>query len=206
MNKQITATWNLTPLYTGDADPQISIDRKAVTKANEEFMKKWQTNIDYLTNVKKLKEALDEYEEINRLYGTTGKEGYYFWLRTMQDQNDPALKALFNKSQDFSNQLRNQIQFFELRLAKIPKDKQKLFLKDLSLAPYKHFLEKIFAQAEYLLSENEEKIMNLKEDPAYGKWVQMVASFLSKEQREVLTEEGTKQECECPDVDLSCAL
>src|SRR5664279_2785160 len=85
------------------------------------------------------------------------------------------------------------MQFFELRLGKIEKAKQKIFLKDPALQEYKHFLEKIFRQAAYVLSEAEEKIINLKEDSSHMKWEQMLSGFLSKEEREIVTESGKKE-------------
>lgn len=186
-------TWDLSPLFGSDNDPGIEKDREVVEIANKKFVNKWKKREDYLTDAVVLKKALDEYEQLLKNFGTDGKEGYYFWLRTMQDQTDPQLKAKFAKILDFSNRLRNELQFFELKLAKTAKAKQKEFLKNPLLSPYKHYLEKIFRQAEYLLSDPEEKIINLKDDPAYAKWMQMVSGFISKEEREVLTEEGKKE-------------
>ncbi|HSX08539.1 MAG TPA: M3 family oligoendopeptidase [Candidatus Saccharimonadales bacterium] len=186
-------TWNLSPLFASDEDQHIPTARKKVEKVNKEFVSKWLKNDAFLSDAKVLKVALDEFEKINRLYGTSGKEGYYFWLRTMQDQLDTDLKAHFAKVLDFSNKLENEIQFFMLRLAKVDKKKQKEFLKDPQLASYHHFLEKIFKQADYVLSENEEKIMTLKADPAYSKWTQMVSAFISKEERITLLESGKKE-------------
>ncbi len=186
-------SWNLKPLFKSDNDPAIAKHREEVEKANKKFVTKWSKNKKYLTEPKVLKTALDEYEQLLRSFGTDGNEGYYFWLRSQQDQNDQAVKAKFAKVLDFSNRLRNELQFFELRLAKVEKAKQKVFLKDPQLKEYKHFLEKIFRQADYLLSEAEEKIMNLKSDPAHMKWEQMLSGFLSKEEREVLTESGKKE-------------
>lgn len=186
-------TWNLSSLFSSDDDPHIEKKRAAVEKANKQFVKKWSNRNDYLSNVSVLKEALNEYEKLLRNFGTDGDEGYYFWLRTMQDQTDQKLKAKFAKILDFSNKLRNELQFFELRLAKVTKENQKKFLKDKALIPYKHFLEKIFKQADYLLTEAEEKILNLKADPAHMKWEQMIATFISKEERVVLIEKNKKE-------------
>lgn len=186
-------TWNLSPLFSSDDDPAIEKQRVLVKKANQKFVSKWKNRDDYLSNKKVLKEALDDYESLLHHYGTDGDEGYYFGLRTMQDQIDQKLKAKFAKVLDISTKHHNELQFFELRLAKIDKKKQKEFLEDAALQPYKHFLEKIFKQAEYLLSEAEEKILNLKEDPAQMKWEQMVSGFISKEEREVLVTEKKKE-------------
>ena len=186
-------TWNLKSLFSSDNDPEILKQRELVEKANKKFVTKWQKNEKYLSDATVLKQALDEYEQLMRKFGTDGNEGYYFWLRTQQDQNDQELKAKFAKVMDFSNKLRNELQFFELRLAKVEKAVQKKFLKDPQLIPYKHFLEKIFREAEYVLSEAEEKILNLKADTSYMKWEQMLSGFIAKEEREIVGESGKKE-------------
>lgn len=58
------------------------------------------------------------------------------------------------------------------------------------LEPYKHFLEKLFESAKYILTEPEEKILNLKNATSFGNWVRMVREFVSKEVREVVDEDG----------------
>lgn len=195
-NKKIVIkqkTWDLSPLFLSDNDPQIIKDREIVEKANRRFINKWSKEEKYLTDAKVLKIALDEFEKLNFLYGTSGNEGYYFWLRSSQDQLDTNLKAKSAKVLDFSNKLGNDLQFFTLRLAKVDKKKQKELLNDKNLTPYKHFLEKIFKEADYILSEKEEKIINLKYDPAHSKWTEMVSTFISKEERIVVDESGKKE-------------
>jgi oligoendopeptidase F len=192
MLKPKQTTWNLKPLFKGDNDPAMAEERKIVERESYKFINKWRDRADYLSNPKILKQALDEYENWQRYYGTAGKEGNYFSLRAAQDQNNPKLKARYNKIQDFSNRILNNIQFFTLKIARIPHNRQKEFLDSLDLKNYKHFLEKIFAESKYLLSEQEERILNLKSLPAYINWVNMTEGFLSKEERVVLGSNGKK--------------
>jgi len=184
--------WNLMQLFDGDNDPRIDKKRKIVEKKSYEFINKWKDRTDYLKNPSILKKALDEYEKWKRQYGSDGDEGYYFWLRTSQNQNDPNLKARFNKIEQFSKKIENDIQFFYLRIAKIPERLQKNFLGYAKLKKYRHFLERIFAEAKYLLSEPEEKILNLKTPSSYSNWVKMISGFLVKEEREIVLENGKK--------------
>jgi oligoendopeptidase F len=142
-----------------------------------------------------LRQALDHYEAWKRRYGTDGDEGYYFWLRTRQDQNDPKLKARFSKIEEFSKKIDNDIQFFRLRIARINREEQKKFLQHDALQRYRHFLERIFAESRYNLSEPEEKILNLKSATSYANWTKMTAGFLAKEERLVVTEDGCKKIC-----------
>ena len=185
--------WNLSPLFEGDDDSSMEGKRKEWKEATERFVKKWKDRDDYLKKPEVLKEALDEYEEWANKYGCEGDEAYYFWLRTQQDQNDSKLKAKFNKIEEFSKEIENSVQFFPLRIAKIPEKEQKKFLDFPGLEKYRHSLEKSFENSKYLLSEPEEKIMTLKSSSSYSLWVKMLSGFLVKEERKVLDEDGKKK-------------
>jgi oligoendopeptidase F len=192
MLKPKQTVWNLKPLFKNDNDPAMAEEREIVKRESYKFINKWRNREDYLSNPKILKQTLDEYENWQRYYGTDGKEGIYFSLRAAQDQNNSKLKAKCNKIQDFSNKILNDIQFFTLKIARIPASRQKEFLNFPDLKNYKHFLEKIFSESKYLLSEPEEIILNLKAHPAYINWVNMTEGFLSKEERIVLGNDGKK--------------
>lgn len=185
--------WNLTPLFKGDNDPEMENKRKIVEQKSYEFINKWRDRDDYLKEPAILKEALDEYENWQRFYGADADREVYFWLRTEQDKNNAKLKARLNKVRNSSHKIQNDIQFFALKIARIPAQLQANFLAYEGLSDYKHFLEKLFAEAKYLLSEPEEKILNLKSVPAYLNWVNLTESFLAKEERKILLKTGKKQ-------------
>jgi oligoendopeptidase F len=187
------AVWNLKPLFLGDNDPRIEAKRKFVEKQSAAFINTWKDRTDYLEDAAILRQALDQYESWKRRYGTDGDEGYYFWLRTQQDQNDPKLKARFNKIDEFSKKLENESQFFYLRIARIKPELQQQFLASPYLVNYRHFLERIFAESRYHLSEPEEKILNLKSATSSSNWTKMTAGFLSKEERPVFAEDGKRK-------------
>lgn len=202
-NKQTqgkNTTWNLKHLFLSDDDPRIEEQKKLIKKKSYAFINKWKGRKDYLKDPAVLKEALDEYELWTRNYGSDGNPGYYFWLRNQIDRNNPELKAQFNKIEEFSKKIGNDIQFFHLRIAKIPRSLQKKFLEDKGLRKYCHYLDRIFAESRYMLSEPEEKIMNLKATTSYGNWVRMTADFLSREERKVLLEDGSYAVKPLPDI------
>jgi len=184
--------WDLSPLFTSDNDPRIDENIRQVRKNSYRFIDRWKDRTDFLKDPAVMKKALDEYERWKHGFGTDGDAGYYFWLRTQQDMNDPVLKAHFNKIEDFSRRIENDIQFFYLRIAKIPPKRQKMFLEHRELRRYRHFLSRIFAEAAYLLSEPEEKILNLKSSTSYAYWLRMTSGLLAKEERPVLLENGKK--------------
>ncbi|MFZ5906672.1 MAG: M3 family oligoendopeptidase [Nitrospirota bacterium] len=185
--------WNLSPLLLHDDDPQAEKKKNAVERESAHFIRKWRKRDDYLQNPSSLKQALDDYERWRRLYGSDGDPGYYFWLRMSQEQNNASLRAKFNTIDYFSRKILNDMQFFHLRLSKIPFREQRIFLRHPELGMYRHFLARIFAEARYLLSDPEERIMNLKSSTSYSNWVRMTSSFLAKEERSVLLEDGTRR-------------
>ena len=192
--------WNLNHLFAGDDDPRIEEQKKIIQKRSSAFIRKWKDRKDYLKDPSVLAQALDEYQRWMREYGTDGNPGYYFWLRSQTDRNNPELKARYNKIEEFSKKIGNDMQFFHLRIAKIPRSVQTKYLHYKGLQKYRHFLERIFAESRYLLSEPEEKIMNLKTTTAYGNWVRMTSDFLSREERRVLLEDGSSAVRPLPEI------
>jgi oligoendopeptidase F len=180
--------WNLKLLFDSDDDPAIEEYQNWIKKKVDAFIKKWEEDDSYLTNSEILKQALDDYSSLE-IVGPTGgdgsgtKDGFYFWLRTQQDQSNSELKAKYSKSMEFGNDLMNSIRFFTINLGKIESNKQKEFLDDELLNEYKHFLERIFTEAKYTLSLEEENILALKQIPAHEQWDKMLEGFLSKEER-----------------------
>jgi len=185
--------FDLSPLFSSDDDPLILIDRQQTDEACRAFVNKWRDRDDYLNSASILKEALDDYEAWQDKYGTGGAEDYYFWLRCQQDENDPQLKARYNQMTQEANRRANEIAFFELRLAKISVGKQSEFLATPELKAYHSFLTNLFSKTPYLLSEAEEKIMNLKNSTAYENWVKMLSGFLAKEEAELKLADGSLQ-------------
>jgi len=175
--------WNLRPLFASDDDPGIERERKRVRREARRFIGRWRERTDYLKDPRVLRLALDDYERWRRLSGPDGSAGYYIWLRTQQDQNAPDLKARYNLMEEFSKGIENEMQFFYLRLAKVGPERQRVFLADAGLRRYRHFLGRIFAESRHLLSEPEERILNLKAPMANGNWVRMTSGLLAKEER-----------------------
>src|SRR3989338_11491198 len=148
---EIPTTWNLTSLATRDDEAGMEKEQEAVDTAVQAFVQRWEKNDAYLKSISALKEALDAYEALMRNFGMGGKTGYYASLRKYQDQNDTKVKALANRLEERSLKRGNDLQFFTHRLAKIPAAHQQKVLAAPELASYRHFLERLFVQAKYLL-------------------------------------------------------
>lgn len=185
-------TWNLTPLYKSDNDPQIEKDVQKAMKKNHSFINKWKNRQDYLNDPKVLREALDEYNQICEI-GPVGPAIYYLQLRNSQDQTDKKIIARSRKVNELAIETANNLEFFELNICKIPISKQKFFLESKYLEPYKHFLELAFLYAKFLLSEKEEQFLQTYSPLSYENWIEMLSQFLSKETITIVNEDGEKE-------------
>jgi len=185
--------WDLSRLIPRESKDQIEKEKQKIIESSYKFINKWKDDTTYLENPKILKEALVEYEDWLGYFAGGGNIGYYFGLKHALNQNDPEVKAHLAKINELTTKIENDIQFFEYNLSKISPEKQELFIKSENLKKYHHFLESLFKNAKYLLSEKEEKILNLTQETARSNWIRLTSGILSKEEELVLTEEGKKE-------------
>lgn len=185
----IQYTWDLSSLLASDDDPSIQVYREAAERAFTAFASKWQPRDDYLSNPNVLLEAIQEYEALDDVTGIDNDD-FYFSLRSSVDSGSNAVKAGEMQANDFSQKLLNQVRFFELAIGQIEPSKQTEMLDFKPLSRYRHWLERLFAQSKYRLSEMEEKILGLKSMPAHSLWVQLTSNQLSAESHRVLAEDG----------------
>jgi oligoendopeptidase F len=183
--------WDLSPLLAGDDDPKIKAYRKTTTKVVDAFANKWRDRDDYLQDPKILKEALSELEALERIDGL-GNESYYFQLEGSLDSENSKIKAGSTKATEFDQEMISRMRFFFMRVAQIPEGQQKKFLQYEGLMPYRHWLERSFAEAKYQLSEPEEKILSLKAPVSHGLWHKMTQDAFSRSERKVTQEDGTR--------------
>jgi len=186
--------WNFGLLYR-DADKKaLSAELEEIKRRNFDFSAKWKAKSEYLEDPETMKQALDEYESIAATIGVSGKPGYYYWLKYQLDQQNSEIKAELSKIDDLGTLIENELEFFTQGISRIPAEKQALFLNYRGLFKYKHLLQRLFDSAKYLLTEPEEKILNLTAKTAQGNWVDMISDFLSREERKILNEKGEEKE------------
>ncbi|MBP7927771.1 M3 family oligoendopeptidase [Patescibacteria group bacterium] len=184
--------WDLTNLFPDDNSKEFDTSLRTLEDVYYSFINAWKDRKDYLVDPLILKVALDEYEALAAQYGGLGSMGYFFLLRKKQDQLDTNIIAKFNKINDVLIKLGNDLQFFTHSISHIPAELQPVFLEAPILTDYKHMLTMLFANAKYLLSEPEEKILNLKSVSSYSNWVSLTSKLLSKEDMLLLEEDGSK--------------
>lgn len=193
MSNTEKTTWDLTPLASGDDDSLLLNEQEELRKRAEAFVTKWKGRADYVQKPEILCEALDDYEAWLRAGGSGGRGMYYYHLRTEQDESNPKLKAKYNQFVDTAKKIDNDMRFFSLDVARIPKEQQAKFLLHPGLQKYRHYLERSFAWAAHVLSEEAEKVASMLETTSYANWDKMVSGFLSREEREILDEDGEKK-------------
>jgi oligoendopeptidase F len=177
--KKIQTSWNLGLLYKSKTDPQIAKDMKAIAALYSTFEKKYRGKTDYLNNESKLLTALTDFEALFTKLPFTAPVGYFEYILDI-NSTDAEARAKATQNQEWFAKNDHKIVFFELSLAKIAAPLQKKFLSSKKLAHFRYYLQTIFNQAKYNLSEPEEKIMNLKSIPAYTHWVDMTQKILGK--------------------------
>jgi len=182
----IKSNWNLKLILPNENKITFEKEKARIIKEITRFIKKWKDNNDYLKDPAILKEALDEYEKLNKTTGLLGKLGYYWGLKSALNSENLKTKKTLNLLESFATQKFNELLFFSYKLSKVPLKTQKRFLKDNSLKKYHHFLEELFIEAKYLLSEKEEKIVTHLSANAYGNWVEMTQEFLNCSQERVI--------------------
>lgn len=171
-------TWDLSVLYKGLDDPQIERDQQAADRAIAAFAKKYRKDKRHLKNPAALEKALLEYEKLAEL--RAAHASYYCFFRKDLDIEDKKAEALAAKLEERGTRRGNQILFFTLELGKVPKAVQRRFLSVPALRPYRYLLKQLFDNAKYDLSEPEEKILSLKSDVSFGRWVQATDNILNK--------------------------
>ncbi len=161
--------WNLKALYSSLIDKNLEKDLVDSEKAYTAFATKYKTNTTYVKDENALSQALSDYEKILNLQ--TWKPYIYLRLNQDTDSQNQAVRSRLTQVQERIQKISNITLFFEINLSKIPTPLQKKFLANKKLAPYSYFLKKIFDASKFVLSEPEEKIINLKSLPAKTLWV-----------------------------------
>ena len=179
--KKVQTVWDLSVFYTSEKDPKIEKDLRTIERAIDTFVQKYKKDERYTKDAEALKRALDAYEKLHTMPEGERAILYFFYRKELNAKDAVADKKL-NQISDRLTKASNKLLFFELTLGRIPKTRQKQFLKNATLKPYHYYLERLFIAAAHQLTEPEEKIMNLKSLPAYSLWVSGTEKILNQRQ------------------------
>lgn len=174
---------DLTTLYIGDDDPQMDVERQEFVTCIDAFVDQWK-EAD-LTDVRVLRDALDDYERLKAQYLYGSREYVYWTLRDFVASSDD-VKSRLSMADAHSREQMVRLQFFELKLWQIAPDLHDDLLDDAHIAQYRHYLERIWSAAQYDLSESEERILTMLSNVSYGNWADMIEDALKQVTKPVM--------------------
>lgn len=170
--------WSLNSLfYKGVKDQRIEQDLRKTERAIDAFAKKYRSG-SWKNSIPGIVKAVDEFLSLISLPGSVPL--YYLSYRRELNARDTEAEKLLNIFESRLTRAQNQILFFELSLASIPKTKQKQLLRDSRSEPYRFYLQSLFNEQKFQLTEPEEKILNLKANTARHLWVSATEKILNK--------------------------
>lgn len=149
--------WNLDDLFTAPDDPRIEETLNAVTAGSKIFTERYKGNVAALTPAE-LNSAIAEYE---RLYQENSKPSAYSGLRFAAD-TAPENGAFLQKIREAITQSTLPLLFFEIELSRLPLPELDARIAAPELATYAHWLAEIRAGAAFMLSEDEERVLEEK--------------------------------------------
>ncbi len=168
--KKAVLEWDLKNLfYTSDKDSRIEKDLQTAERAYADFAKKYAKK-NFTAKKTTLLGALKDYEAL-LVMPERSRPSYYYSYRLSLNAMDAVAEKQSNLISNRMTKAGNQILFFGLALGKIPLSTQKELLKDPAFSKYQYYLTTTFLHAKHMLSEAEEKIVNLHGDTSYGMWV-----------------------------------
>lgn len=175
---KINTEWDLATLfYKSPSDPKLEADVVKLEKLFTAFAKKYTTRKDYLKNEHALFHALTDFEELAEK--GTWKPVLYLNYATDLNSTDAKAESLKNMLIQRLTNAGNKIVFFDLSLGKIDSKIQQKFLKSKKLEHFHYMLTMIFNNSKHMLTEAEEKIVNLKYLPSRGLWTDGVEKLIS---------------------------
>ncbi|MFC1770719.1 M3 family oligoendopeptidase [Candidatus Margulisiibacteriota bacterium] len=150
--------WDLSEFASGINDPHITRIIDETKKQAREFSSKYKGSLASLSPAG-LKEA---HVLLEQLLSPLYKISQYIHLEYSIKTNDDQIKALVAKIDEVESEIQNLLVFFDLELAKMPADSFQKFESPL-LGEYGYHLSMVRKTAEYKLSEEVEKVINLKD-------------------------------------------
>ena len=175
----IKTEWDFSKLYKSDTDPKIEQEVTTIENNLKAFAKKY-SDKKFLNSQEGILKALKDWEKLQE----TSFAKSVWYLERLNDIDSANLKRKA-KADLLMGKIRkagNEVIFFNLALSKLDIKKQKEILSDKKFAPYKYYLTKLFESGKYMLTEAEEKIINLKNQVTYDMWVSAQKNLLSKQQ------------------------
>lgn len=163
--------WDLSDLYKDHEDPKINEDIEEALSGAERFREEYKGKIEggELT-AEEFQEAMERYENI---YERVAKVYSFAQLYYSLDTQDPDRGSLVQKSQKKMSDVKNKLVFFELEWQNLEEEKAKEYMQAKELDDYKNYLRHWRRYEPYMLSENEEQIIESLQNTAKDAFVRL---------------------------------
>ncbi len=145
--------WDLSGILR---DPDAALEELKESVAR--FKKKWGARLNNITPELFL-EALKEYEGITV---NANKLLAYYELRFCEDSSNKSAVAKHSRAKRLSEELSNELLFFQLWFVKLSEEDASRFLESEALKEYRYYLELLRKEKPYVKSEEVEKALSLK--------------------------------------------
>lgn len=173
--KTQSVRWQLTDLYNGINDPSIETDLDTVIVQAKKFSQTYKTKLNTLSTTD-LKIA---YQTLEALLTPLYKISQFIALTFSIDTSNDSVKALMAHIDEKESDISNLLLFFDLELSKLPKETLETLIKDPSLQPYNHSLQRSKETAQFNLSEKEEQLINKKDLTGSDAWTKLYEELTS---------------------------
>lgn len=163
--------WDLGNLYKGIDDPRITQDLKEIDIKSNQFEKNYRGKISEgkLTPLE-LKESIILYEDI---LTSVASYGSFAGLLQAKDSVTDKINHFYQKADEYTNTISNKLMFFELEILEIPENSINKYLESPELENYKQFLTRILKFKSHTLKENEEIIINKKNQTGASAFIRL---------------------------------
>jgi oligoendopeptidase F len=167
-------TWNLTELFSSITDPKIDQAIVEATALADQFEKKYRGKITSLSAEGLLQCLLD----VEAFESKFSDIALFSSLSFAADMTQPQAQALNDKVDKLSATIGKQLTFYSLELGALVKSRPQI-INELTLANYKHSLERVHRRVKHQLSEVEEQIIIEKDQFGVNAWEELQSKWLN---------------------------
>jgi oligoendopeptidase F len=175
--------WDLSDLYQGFDDPQLSQDLAALQQQAAQFRENYRGKVTDLTPAE-IANCLQTLEAIGQ------KSGYLYAFPSLifsADTRNTQAKQFLDKVMEALTGIENQLLFFDLELQQIDTEKFAQLESSTDLSQYRHYLHRIAEFRPHKLAEEVEQTRN--QDSLTGRqaFIQLRAVHLGEQEYEPVT-------------------
>ncbi|MFN1834374.1 M3 family oligoendopeptidase [Balneola sp. MJW-20] len=182
--------WDLSDLYSSNADPALKSDKELLLKKADQFASAYRGKVSDL-KPSAFNEMLQEYESILDLSGKIGSFAYLQWSTNTSNTDYGKLVA---ESDELSSEVSQKLVFLDVEWLNIPEEDAEKLINSDALSGYRHYLESSRRYKEHILEEKQEQILSAKSVTGRSAWVRFFDETLGAAKFELDGKELTEQE------------